>query len=488
MVRRVKRLPDRRPRGPRRIRPSLAAGLALVLAAVAAPARAGPPPAGDPLAPARKVVVAKLEALATWCDGNKMPGERDRTFRRILVFDPDHARSRAGLHFKRASRTAPWVQDDYVEPADWDKSLLPEARKRRIAAARAFRVAAAEAYDAAGVAPGAGRREEAAEISLDLAPEDEDFHRERGDVQDGGAWVLPETAAGRRRRAEFKERLGRLPPGGFAEDPEALAHHWTGGARSDHFDTYGHVPTEECLQEVRLRERGLEFLRFVLGPVEPRKDRHPLVLFPDYRTARRFLASKVEWAPLLKESELLGSMPLDDTIYLSWQEPDERRVVGLRNLVSHALRTVTKVHLRAWTVEGVGQRICRHVSGRHGACFCNVAGTDRPSDADVEDDVRTLDAVSSWIHPAAAVLRHEPVRRLRAVLTMNLNAMHGTDLVVAYALGAYLLEARPEALQPMITATAGEDDADKACRAALGVDVETLAWRLRRWAAETGKD
>jgi hypothetical protein len=88
---------------------------------------------------------------------------------------------------------------------------------------------------------------------------------------------------------------------------------------------------------------------------------------------------------------------------------------------------------------------------------------------------------------AASVLARNPVRRVRSLLTMNLNAMRSGDLLVAYALAQYLFEGRFESL-PSFLAAAGEDDPDGACRTGLGVDAEALAWRLRRFAMEAAAD
>jgi hypothetical protein len=459
---------------------------ATVLTAI--PAGAAPPPPEGPLGPPRRALVAKLEALATWCDGNRLPGERDRVFRRILTLDPDHARARAGLKYKRADKASPWTQaSEYSEPADGNKGQLAEAKKRRAEAAKAFRAAAKDAMDAAGVAAEDGAREEASEVSLDVAPEDAEFRRERGDVEVDGAWVLPETVEARRRRVEFARMRKEARLGPIQEDPKALADKWKGGAISEHFTTWGVVPSAECLEEVRLRELGLAFMTELFGPVDAEPTPRLVVLFPDHKTARRWLESDPEYAPVLKESELVGAMMLPDGVYASWQSEGNRKVSALTDLLFAHLWRRLDGNLRSWVGEGLCQRICRHVAGRHGAASVDVSGTNRPT-ADDEDDGPPLDGERRWLPHAAAALQRDPARRMRAVLTMNLNAMRRADVLTAYALGAYLLEGRPEALAPLVKASAKIDDADKACREALGVDAATLAWRVRRWVLEAGAD
>src|SRR5436190_1953110 len=217
------------------------AGCALLLAVLSLGAverRALAAPAVDLLAAPRKALVARLESLATWCDSNRLPGERDRTFKRILLVDSEHARSRGMLKYKKVEKSDRWVQKDYKEPSDWNRGLLPDAKKRRIDAVQLFRSEAKQSFDAAGVPPEDGRREEAVELSIDLAPDDAGFRSERGDVEVEGAWVLAETIESRKRRVEFSKALAAMQPAPVKSIATAIAAGWNGAAATAHFETY----------------------------------------------------------------------------------------------------------------------------------------------------------------------------------------------------------------------------------------------------------
>ena len=463
--------------------------IALVVLALRVPAVAAPEPAAGILGPPRKALVTALESLATWCDGNRLPGERDRTFVRILTLDRDHARARRGLRYTRKDKTAPWVRaTDYVTPPDWSKGLLPEARKRRCDAAAVFRAAAGAAFDAAGAAADDGRRDEVAEISLDVAPDDIEYRKQRGDEEMDGRWVLPETAEGHRRRREFAKILASVGTPAAQIEEKTFRMGWEGAARSAHYVTIGMVPMQGCMAEVRLRELTRTFLGATLGPVIDATSRHQLVIFRDGTTARRWLASIPEYSSVLQVAELTSGVSLPDGSYATWGDEEGRTLAGVRNLISlHLGEMAADSSLRAWAMEGLGQRLCRTVAGVHAAPFGLVMGTDRPME-DGEEASGRLDRDAAWLPLAAESLQVDPARKLRAILTMKLNAMRRDDVLVAYALGAYLLEGRPESLRALVKASAASNDAEQVCRDVLGVDAATLAWRVRRWAMETGAE
>jgi hypothetical protein len=68
---------------------------------------------------------------------------------------------------------------------------------------------------------------------------------------------------------------------------------------------------------------------------------------------------------------------------------------------------------------------------------------------------------------------------------MRLNAMQPRDVLLAYGLAAYLMEAKPEHFVKFVRATADRTDAEGIVEDVLGVDLPFLAWRLRRWLLES---
>jgi hypothetical protein len=463
------------------------AALALLVAGTGRDARADAIDAK--LAEARAAFVRRLEAVAAWCNAHQVYGERDDVYRRILAFQPDHATAREFLKYRRVAKV--WVQSpDYVAPTNWNKANVPEARKRLRAASEPYRDAVLAVLEEAGPDLPATRREQLMESLLDLCPDDPAVRRARGDVEHEGRWVLPETVDGIKRRAALaaaKREAAKDAPEP-THDEKTIAEGWEGAARTEQVLVYGHVPSDECEKLAATLEITHRFLIAAVG--KPMEDLHPrqVILLPDRDTARRLVKARTgdEWADVLRKVELVSGLWLPTGALMSYrEEASERRVAVLRQQIDVYLDAHFRGRQRGWVSEGLGQRLCKHAAGRHGPGFVNVETTELLTGDD--EDVRVPPETEEWMGAAARALDRDPGPRIRAVLTMRLNAMKGGDVLAAYALAAYLLEGRAEALLPMLEATMASDDADKQCRDALGVDAETLAWRVRRWAAEAAR-
>jgi hypothetical protein len=470
-----------------------AAGRAAVLAVAVAAwsaswSRACADAIDDGLVKARRGLVSRLESIATWCNEQKLHGERDRTFRRILLLDPDHARSRAGLKFKRERKGAPWVQaPDYKEPPDWNKGLLPEAAKRRVEAALAFRVAALDVVESAGPDVPPGRREAVVELVIDVAPEDGELRRGRGDVERDGRWWLAETIGAYERRREIGKivRSSREEAPTPVPDKKALGIGWPAAARTDRFLAYGEVTQAECVDTVTLLETSRSVMPRLFQPKEVRPWPKTTVLFPGRAAAQEFLSTKPSYADALRISGEVSGLIVDG-MYVGYRsDRADRTVAALRQALDAELdMRFPSERDRGWVDEGVGQRLCWLVARRHGPSFVVLGGTEHAG-AEREEEVDLPSEELDRIPAAAEVLGKDPARRVRALLTMRLNAMRNADALAAYALAAYLIEARPESLVDFLSACFASDDPEAMCRDGLGVDAETLAWRVRRWAMET---
>jgi hypothetical protein len=442
------------------------------------------------VAKARRELVTRLESIATWCNEKSLHGERDRTFRRILLIDPDHARSRAGLKFKREKKGSPWVQmPDYKEPPDWNKGFLAEAAKRRLDAAVAFRVAALAALDVAGRDLPSGRREALIELMLDVAPEDGELRRARGDVERNGRWWLADTLAAEGRRAEIagivREAVHRTPEP--VRDAGAKASGWKEAVRTESFHVLGTVDPGECRVAAARAEVARLVLAALFGASEVAPAPRVTYLFPDRDAAQEFLRRNRRYDASLRESDHVSAVWIPNSGYVVYFQDPELRMMGTaRELIDEELDARFRGDReRGWIDEGLGQRLCWHVARRHGAYFVNVTGTELAGAMQDAEDLKLPPVDADRIGAAAAVLTADPARSVRPLLTMRINAMRRRDALVAYALAAYLLEARPEALAPFVAASRGSDDPEAMCRDGLGMDAETFVWRLRRWTIET---
>jgi hypothetical protein len=319
---------------------------AAALAAILAVEAATPPAAGDApsdvITAEKRGLVARLESLATWCDGQKIAGERDRVFRVILTLDPEHVRARSVLKFTRAKKGAPWVQAaDYKEPPDWNKGNLPEAARRRAEAALAFRDGALAALSAGGAEVPSGKHEELVETAIDVAPGDGKLRRERGDVQEGDRWVLVETADARKRRAEIGKAVARARSLSLTERPaeQRTERKWPAAFSTDDFWVAGTVPQAECRLVIRSLETGRRFLADQLGAVEgeepyPRR----VYLFDDAEVAKSWVGANPDFREFRRLMDQVGGGALSRQEFVAYyHDADVRIAAALSAAVSDAM-------------------------------------------------------------------------------------------------------------------------------------------------------
>ena len=205
------------------------------------------------------------------------------------------------------------------------------------------------------------------------------------------------------------------------------------------------------------------------------------ILLNNRREAREHARRKRESESTLKDIEDVSALWLDSGEYMAyWTDESYRVLGGLRGVIDSYLDRTFRGHKRGWITEGIGQRLTYTVTRQHGANYVSLSATERYQDEDEDADFLP-DEPSAWPHAAAKVLERDGPKRLAAVLTMRLNAMKAGDVLVAYGLAAYLLEARPDLFLSFVKTSAEKNDANAICEEALGADVATVAWRIRRW-------
>jgi hypothetical protein len=441
----------------------------------------------DRLAEARAAAVKRLEKVVAWCQESQVFAERDRVYATILVLAPDHERARSVLKYTRPKKGGPWERGGYVEPKNWNKGLVPEAAKRLEGALAEYRDAVQGALGA-GIDVDPGRRSRVLEQLVDLLPNDVEVRRPRGDVQHEGRWLLPETVEGIVRRKAMQAMLERakaaVPP--VRSDPTAVEKRWRSGVTCEHFGVCGYVDEIECVTLVRLMEAGHSFLAELLGTTDVAPTPKRVLLMEDSKIARTWLfAQGPEHAEAQRIFPHVTALWLPSGTNMQYHsDATVRRVGTLRQVIQRAIEArTTGDRDRGWVSEGLGQRLTWHVSGQHGSAFVSFGQTESAEGRNVEQVLPAPNV--EWLSAAARVLQLDPVPRLESVLTMRLNAMRIDDVLVAYALGAFLLEGRPESLSPFLKASLSIDSADRQCLDVFGVDAATLAWRLRRWTMET---
>ncbi len=459
--------------------------IALLLGALPV-TRAGADALDDRLATANTQALRGLEEAATFAMSNRMLGARHRTLRRILILAPDHAAARATLEFARAKKDGPWTQSKkYREPADWNKDALPEFERRLSSVLTAYRNDALVAVEDAGEDAGARKRVLIEQLAI-LLPDDEVVHKARGDVRLGGSWVMPETARAIERRRELRalasDAMGRSKPS--VADAKLVGDGWPVAFRSASVVGASTLDGRSCQRAVDLCE-GLRpfFTRIFDSPGEP-AGLGVFYLLTNATEAADFFERGDEsaaWARL-RAAGVSGGY-LRNGVYVNWGDDSTRAVEAVvRQAVDIAMHARFKSYERGWISEGVGRVLCWNFARIYGPSFVSIGHTlGKNKDDDIDVVARPK---GDWLPVARDALRTLPLHRFAGLLTIRLTAMSTLESVLAYALGAYLLEGRPEKAAAFIDASVASDDAEKVVGTALGISVEELFGRVRRWTEE----
>lgn len=440
---------------------------------------------------AKLTLVRDLKVLAGDSDKERLYRFRDRLFGIVLQLEPNDASARAGLKYRRDPKSGGWQRaPDYREPTDWAVDSLPKVEERLrelLAQHRDASIAILSAVPDLNVSI----KDKELDALIVLMPDDGQVHALRGDVEHGGRWVMLETVSALEQRALFREAIAvgedraktaispstELPPffeGDGFEDGYHRVFGWTGEKwtrESLRFMVLGASLTAVVMQSKDA---------IMAGPKET-------LLFPSEATAKAWMQKNPKRAtPMdLRDASAVGALTIEDgtkVVYFGW-EP-YRRTSTLSSTVQQGILWACPDDKedRAWIRYGLGTRIISFVTDLRPPQSISLEGTEGQREANSEPSLP--DNLNHWLKAAAGVLADRPTERLARVLTIRTNAMRPSDLLVAYALAAYLREGKPTEFQRFLDASHASNDAASVVREGLGWDLQTLASRLRRWLPE----
>ena len=138
---------------------------------------------------------------------------------------------------------------------------------------------------------------------------------------------------------------------------------------------------------------------------------------------------------------------------------------------------------QGWVFEGFGLYLVYQLLGTRLTQFVQE---DRYRDGSEEFNERIYGAGAKWLPEARAVMEGPEPPKLPFVLGADVNRMTQRDMLVAYALAAYLLEARPDQVDPILTAIGRGENPVETLEKRLQLDLPGIERRVRRWLAEMG--
>jgi hypothetical protein len=478
-------------------------GLFFVVSSSASPVRGGdeitPPPATARAAARRSdrftaqqaaaaaVLVKNLGTLAGWCNIKTLFEERDRVYRVILRYDPDNTTARQFLKHVR-NPDGSWKETAGKPVQNQKKEALPQFAKKRSEAVAPYRDALLALCESESAEP-ALRAEIHAEI-LELDPDDERIHALQGDARLGDAWVMAETAVGKERRPDIKaaaEKWRTEPATVEAVEPteaeKALADAWTASVRTKSIRVLGTVEAEEVEQIAQACE-GARDLVSTLFKTEAKlpKDLTFYVLTPEDRDG--FVDRLPDLSPEQREAmkKMVGSgLGKRPDVFVADDDPAKRLDCAVRHTLIHALRETFGVGTtQGWVWEGLGLYLTRELVGTRLTWFVlSSPGVEQDS---LQGNLLTPE--SNWMAEALGLLDGEQPPELALVVTKDLASLELEDMLVSYALAAYLVEGRPKEA-PELLARLGRGLApEKVFESTLHFPLADLQAKTTRWLKE----
>jgi hypothetical protein len=466
----------------------LAAFLALVSGLGHARAQSSP---ADELGPARQQAVTDLEGFVEWTGTVKLYLERDRAWEAILVFAPEHEAAHKGLKHQK-NRDGSWkVPEKRAESKNFGKEpQLAECAKRRAEIAAKYRAALVTVLDKHKPALAVRTQLVAALLAID--PEDAESRALNGEARRGEVWVLAESEKGREKRAEFRTLVKELvtavgtPVAGEARASEnKLGVEWTACVSTPQVRvlTSGDVAEArnvaiQCSAAVKLFARLSGAPSGAPGVVDMY-----LLTTPAARDA--FVGAWPGWSA--EERKVVrtwaGTGLPGEIHHARWDEDAPRRLDGA---VRHMLGLLTLANFGfdhqgcAWAWEGFGLYLTRELVGTHYTWYSTG-----PTSGDAETKEllgKLMMGDSNWMNEAQQRFKRGRGTKVEELCTRKIDAFGVDDLLTAYALAAYLLEGRPEAVSTIYKALAS--DSRKALETALALTPQELDARLLRWLSE----
>lgn len=479
-------------------RPGAARGrrLAPALFALAALAVRAPAQEAGGLEPERArlegELVSDLDDLATWANARKLFLERDRVFEDLLRYDPENERARKFLKYRRSS-DGEWIQVGYREPRNHEERALPEYAERRAAVAARYGSGAVGLVERYGHALDRAARDGLLDSVLRLDPDEASVHAFRDEVREGDGWVLRETVEARAHREALRAAVAealaeaaaaRSVPLSPAE--EALGVPWTGAMATDALRVLGSGELTEVARAAQVNGAAATVFRRLFGTDTPLYADYTIYLLAQPEERDAFLLRHPRVAPEQREAlaRLVGTgIPgTADVVY--WHGDAAHRLDGtVRHTLGGLLRSEYGITIEhGWAWEGFGIYLTWRLLGTRYTWYV------QPSDFQLDDggSLRALLHVegTNWTDQAYQVLRAPTPPDLRLLMTRSCNDMELDDMLYAYALAVYLLEARPLDAGKVLELAGDGKAPEEVVQGGLGMSLEQLAERVERWLGE----
>ena len=450
----------------------------------------------------------ELDTLAQSCQKQKAYLQRDLTYGALLKFDPDHAKARKYLGYKLDRKTKTWERPRaYKAPRDKDHAAaleLLEARAALLAGHTDRLLALLEEHQ--GDLPKARFQQEVDEL-LDADPDSERLRAMVGQVKievDGQTrWMSRATALTMTQRKEQRAAWDKArsdapdPTPAEAEEFETqLGVEFSGVAETEHYRVLASSGKGEAEEVARRLEALTTWMHPLLGTRHSQGQVRLYLMsikageeftdsFPGIAATDRLRYKGINGA-WMASSERLGV----------WNGSRESRLdQAMRLIVSYALLdtygrtedgTWVKGGMPGWIEQGLGIYLVWQMAGTK----LSLQLKDRDSSASGRPDYisNLRDEDANWISLARRMMNGKRKPSFAISLGKDAMAMESDDLLLAYAVSAWLVEGHEQEVVHRILARCGQREATvKVLEEELGMPVPRLEAALTAWLDEVRK-
>lgn len=439
----------------------------------------------------RVAFVQALEGHVAWCTGKSMFLAREQALLQLLELEPDHAEARRLLGHTR-EKDGSWKPPAKPRPPkDFDKKLVAEA-ETRLAATHGPYVERLVGLLEAGSLEAAARERAAAEV-LRFEPDEPRVRALRGELRDGERWVLPETLAARARREELRALVKQAFADGLpaeevplTERERAFGKKWNAIAAGK-LRVVGSVPREElvlCATALQALER---FAQGVFGSKYALPAGMTVFLLGDAQQKSDFIEKHPSIAPEARAyyQALEGCGVQGTADFAFWTGDAQRRIDGVVRLaLGYWLSGAFELRAEhGWLYEGFGLFLTRSLVRSRLTWLAQPSKT-LPSAEDMVLRQKLLEPESNWLDEARKVMQAGHTTPLAELSRKGASELTTEDVLFAYTLASYLLEARPELVAPLCTRVGRGVSPTQALAEALALEPAAIPARLLRWMEE----
>lgn len=444
----------------------------------------------------RAELAASYAELGAWCVKKQLFLARDELAAVILSIEPEHAKARGWLKYRKG-KDGTWARrTPYKAPKNRKPRHLPEYEQRKQAIADALRPRVIATIRDAQPAFSHARRSDFVGFWRPILGESEELMALAGRTQHEGRWRSTDTVRSLKRRAAMRTAATNaranqpvIAKRALPEAARAIDLPWKPGRGSKRVAAYGTVSgsmLDACVRMVHATEHMLAvqfggtfetrdyFALYVMKGREHFRtviDRHP-----DIRGDRKVLRDL--------SGAYIGHGQFVDLMETQAGTLDSCISVATQHLLSLRFAEGRSEWMPGWVADGFALYNMTWLTGTHLSFTVDLGryGQDPLFKS-------LFSSATDWFAEASKLMLSAEPATLRLALGLKVGRMGPRDFLASYAFVAWLQEARTEQERgALLAALAAGHDMDKAFATALGMTIEDAESRLKVWLREVGGD